>query len=217
MCLVHARPPTGRSHGDPLYISADANAPTPALNLAELHHRFLTALLPRVEGYARVYFRHTLCGDRRRDQVAEAVGLAWQWFARLAERGGDATRFPMALASFACRAVKSGRRVCGRERAGDAMRRTAHPCHGVNGGTLRGTPVEEALRDNTRTGVPEQVAFRVDFAAWLAGLADRDRRIVFEMTQGERTRDLARRLRRQPLARFAEAARVPPRLGRISG
>lgn len=39
----------------------------------------------------------------------------------LAERSKDATEFPSALASFATRAAKSGRRICGQEKAKDVL------------------------------------------------------------------------------------------------
>jgi hypothetical protein len=50
-----------------------------------------------------------------------------------------------------------------------------------------------ALVDNTRTPVDEQVAFRLDFPAWLNTLSDRDRRVVEDLMQGERTLDVARK------------------------
>ena len=81
---------------------------------AGLHARFLS-ILPRIATHGRVYFRHL----RRTDQeeaVQEMVALCWKWFVRLVARGKDATRFPSALASYAARAVRSGRRACGQER-----------------------------------------------------------------------------------------------------
>jgi len=59
--------------------------------------------------------------------------------------------------------------------------------------TLMENPLAEALIDNTRTEVPEQVCFRIDFPAWLADLTERDRRIVTDMAMGERTMHLARK------------------------
>jgi len=40
--------------------------------------------------------------------------------------------------------------------------------------------------------VPEQVAFRLDFASWLQSLTPRERRLIQAMAQNERTKDLAR-------------------------
>jgi hypothetical protein len=59
--------------------------------------------------------------------------------------------------------------------------------------TLSDNPLMTALVDNTRTPVPDQVAFRLDFPAWLNTLSDRDRRVVEDLMQGERTLDVARK------------------------
>jgi hypothetical protein len=164
---------------------------------AGLHARFL-AILPRIATHGRVYFRHL----RRTDQeeaIQEMVALSWKWFVRLAARGKDATRFPSALASYAGRAVRSGRRVCGQERGRDALSPSARRRHGLlvstlpEVSTLSGNPLSEALADNTRTPPDEQCAFRLDFPAWRLTRADRDRRIIDELMAGERTLEVAGR------------------------
>ena len=99
-----------------------------ALSLHELQARFLS-ILPRIELHGRISFRHLRCADLRADAVAEMVGLAWKWHLRLAERGKDATQFPSTLATFAARAVKTGRRVCGCERSRDVLSPTAQQRH----------------------------------------------------------------------------------------
>jgi hypothetical protein len=125
--------------------------------------------------------------------------VAWRWHLDLARRGKDAAAFPSALASLAARHVKSGRRLCGQERARDVLSPLAQARHGFAVGTLpgfstlNGNPIDEALHENTRSPVPEQVCFRLDFPAWLNGLSDRDRRVVEDLMMGERTLDVARR------------------------
>jgi hypothetical protein len=59
-------------------MSAVAPLPPQGLALHALHAGFL-ALLPRVELYARVFFRHLRCGHRQEEAVAEAAALAWKW------------------------------------------------------------------------------------------------------------------------------------------
>src|ERR1043166_4763475 len=86
----------------------------------ELQIRFL-GILPRLEQHARIAFRHVVCREKRADLVAETVALAWRWFKRLAERGKDATQFPSTLASYAAKAVRSGRRVCGQLKPRDVI------------------------------------------------------------------------------------------------
>jgi hypothetical protein len=169
----------------------------------ELQARFLS-IMPRIRTHARIYFRHIKCHGRRADCIAEAIALAWKWFIRLAEKGKDATRFPSVLASYAARAVRSGRRVCGQLKAKDAMSEVAQQRHGFTVtklpdiSTLDTNPYAEALADNTQTEVPEQVQFRCDHPAWVASHADRDRRLIHQMMLGHRTMDLARRFRLSP-------------------
>jgi hypothetical protein len=109
-------------------------------------------------------------------------------------------RFPTALASYAGRAVRSGRRLCGQSPAKDvlspfAQRRHRFAVHPLPGGsTLDGSFLDEALHDNIRSAVPDQVAFRCDFPEWHATLAGRDRVLVNELLRGEPARAVAAHL-----------------------
>src|SRR5262249_58971261 len=73
------------------------------------------------EGHGRVGCGLYKCRRRVEEAVAEMAALAWKWFLRLAEQGKDAADFPATLAAYAARAVRSGRRLCGQERARDVM------------------------------------------------------------------------------------------------
>jgi hypothetical protein len=168
-----------------------------AARLVQLQATFLAQVLPRVEAHGRVHFRHVRCPDRKEELLAEMRGLAWKWYVRLVQKGKNVLAFVSALATYAARAVHSGRRVCGHERAQDVFSPVAQRRHGFAVGklpdfsTLHGSPLEEALIDNTLSPVPEQVAFRLDFPAWLASLSHRDRDLVTDMGLGERTLALA--------------------------
>ena len=182
-----------------------------ALSAHVLQVRFLS-ILPRIELHGRISFRHVRCADRRADAVAEMVALSWCWYVRLAERGKDATQFPSALATFAARAVKADRRVCGRERARDVLSPSAQRQHQIqverlpDFSTLGGNPLAEALVDNTQTPPPEQVAFRCDFPAWLMTRTDRDRRLAEDLMTGERTLDVSTKFGLSP-ARISQLRR----------
>src|SRR5262245_65165402 len=162
-----------------------------------LHAGFL-ALLPRIERLARHYFRHVACPGRQADAVAEAVALAWAWYRRCAEQGRDAARFALSLALLAARAAGSGRRLCGQERAQDALSPRARWRHGfavvslTDLAPVSGDPLVEALRDNTATPPDQQAAFRIDFAAWLRRLGRHRRRVARRLMLGERPGDVAR-------------------------
>jgi hypothetical protein len=127
------------------------------------------------------------------------VALSWLWFVRLAAKGKDATRFPSALATYAARAVRAGRKLAGKDPAGEVLSPAAQSRCGFvvgslpNHSTLSGNPLDEALIDNTRSPVPDQVAFRIDWPCWVATRTERDRRIVTDLLMGERTGDVASR------------------------
>src|SRR5438552_3557849 len=93
-------------------------APSPVPPADRLHVSFL-AILPRIEQHGQVYFRHVKCAHQKEEALAEMRALAWQWFVRLAQRGKDPVAFVSAIASYAAKAVNSGRRVCGQEKAKD--------------------------------------------------------------------------------------------------
>jgi hypothetical protein len=182
-----------------------------ALSVPVLQVRFLS-ILPRIELHGRISFRYVRCPHRRADAVAEVVALAWKWHLRLAERGKDATRFPSALATFAARAVRAGRRVCGREWARDVLSPSAQRRHHFaveclpDFSTLGSNPLAEALVDNTQTPPPEQAAFRLDFPAWLQTRNERDRRLAEDLMTGERTQDVSTKFGLSP-ARVSQLRR----------
>jgi hypothetical protein len=164
----------------------------------QLQATFLTHVLPRVEAHGHIYFRHVKCPHQKEELLAEMRGLVWMWFVTLVRRGKNVLDFASALATYAARAVHSGRRVCGHEKAKDVLSPVAQRRHGFAVGklpdfsTLNGSPLEEALIDNTRSAVPEQVAFRIDFPAWRLTHGERDRRLIDTLMLGERTKEVSR-------------------------
>jgi hypothetical protein len=166
-------------------------------------------ILPRIERHAELSFRGIKCRDTRTDCVAETVALCWRWFKDLSLRGKDPTCFPSALAGFAVRAVRSGRRLCGQLRAGDVFNRATQQRKGyrveplpiatrrcmndLNSPDGQGQldAYEERLQDNRQTPIPDQVAFRCDFPRWLQSQTYRHSRMIRDMIREERTMDLA--------------------------
>jgi hypothetical protein len=189
-----------------------ASAPSAPLPSADPLHVGFLSLLPRIELHATIYFRHVRCPQQQADCIAETVAVAWKWFARLAERGKDVFQFPMAFAALVVRAVHSGRRLCGHEKAKDvlsafAQRRQGFRVEALPQATstsherLHATPLgqqaldafEERLRDNTQTPVPDQVVFRIDFPVWRGTRSERDRRVIDELLAGGRTKDVSQK------------------------
>ena len=139
--------------------------PTPAC----LHAAFLS-ILPRILVHGQVAFRGLRCPDRKEEALAELTALSWLWFVRLAAQGRDATQFASALAAFAARAVRSGRRLTGQEKSRDVLSPVARHRHGFAveplpastrrcyedvfasvGGQRRMDAFEERLHDNAVT------------------------------------------------------------------
>jgi hypothetical protein len=168
------------------------------------------AILPRIELHAKIYFRDVRCPHRKEDFIQETRALAWKYFVRTIQLGKNPLTFVSRIATFAARHARSGRRLCGQERSRDTMSPLAQRRRGFTVKTLPisttqlheqsyANPhgqrlidaVEERLRDNTLTAVPEQVCFRLDFPAWMNTLNDRNRRVVGDLMQDQRTLDVA--------------------------
>jgi len=155
------------------------------------------ALLPTVESVARLYFRHVRSPDAKLDRLAEAVALAWSWYMRLRQRGRDPAHFVVTFSQIVARSVNSGRRLCGQEKARDALSSVCQRRRGFvvaplpDGTAMIGNVFDDALIDNTRTSVPDQVQFRIDFPQWRRTLTRRRRVLMEAMALGHRTSDLA--------------------------
>jgi hypothetical protein len=178
-------------------VNAPRLTDTPDLSPHALQATFLASILPRVVAHGRVYFRHLRSAELREEYTAEMAALAWAWHLRLAERGRDAAQFPSAIAKFAARAVRSGRKLAGTDRANDVLSSVAQRWRGFRVGalpevsTLSDNPLAEALHDNTQTPPDEQCAFRIDFPAWRATHTERDRGIIDALLVGGRTLEVA--------------------------
>ena len=113
-------------------------------------------------------------------------------FVRLVNRGKKPEQFPTAITAFAGRAVKSGRRLGGQQRAKDVMSPLAQRRHGFavsslpEFSSLDGNALEEAPHDNTQTPPDEQAAFRLDFPAWLCCRGERNAAADRALCDGDR-------------------------------
>jgi hypothetical protein len=180
-------------------------------SVVQLQTRFL-AVLPRIERHARIYFRHLKCPHQREEAVAECLALAWWWFVRLVRQGKNPEAFIAVLADFAARAVSSGRRLCGQQKANDVLSPVAQRRHGFTVqrlhacGSPPGSPWDDAVRGNTQTPVPNQVIFRVEFPIWRSRRNKRDQQIIDWLLLGERTGAVAQAFDLTP-ARVAQLRR----------
>ena len=100
----------------PDHSAATSTAP----GIDALQQNFL-AMLPRIELHAEIMFRHLRCPHKQADAIQETIAVAWQWFLRATEQGKDVDEFVMALADYAVRHVRSGRKLCGQLKAKDVF------------------------------------------------------------------------------------------------
>jgi hypothetical protein len=158
------------------------------------------AMLPSIQSYARCAFRQ-LDPERRADAVEEVIANAAVAFARLADLEKIDLAYPTVLARYGIAQVREGRRVGARLRSGEVLSAYAQRKKGFLVQRLDRLDHDtgqwlEALVEDRRTPVPDQVAFRIDFPAWLDFLTRPKRRIAEALAVGHSTRQVARRLRR---------------------
>jgi hypothetical protein len=180
-------------------------------SLKAVQEHFLV-VLPRIEHYARQMFRSIRGEERKEELIQEVRALAWKEFQQAIERGKDPTAYVSQIALYAAKHARSGRGVATRQRSKEVLsqfaqrrrgfcveslpictRQSVDALYADPHGQDRVNEVEERLRDNTQTAVPEQVAFRLDFPAWLSSRTERDRRLIHDLGLSHRTKDLARK------------------------
>jgi len=163
---------------------------------SQWQERFV-ALLPAILRYVAPAF-NTLGPEAKAEAIQAAVANACVAYARLVERGKEGLAFVTVLARYAVAQVRTGRQVGGRLNIKDVSSNYAQCRKRFNVSRLdRFDPVEgcwrEAVVEDYRTPVADQVAFRCDYPAWLKTLPRRDRKIAQALAAGERTTDVARR------------------------
>jgi hypothetical protein len=173
------------------------------------HDDFLD-LLPIVQRHAHVAFHH-LPAAHREEAVAEAVASSFESFCRLKARGKDPVRdFPSAMAKFGVLSVKNDRHVGGTSSSQDVLSPKAQQMRGFRVEQLPSASgqdsnnlvartrqecekYQELLHDSRVWPVPDRVAFRIDFPAFLKTLSRRDRRLLYFLAQGNSGADAARK------------------------
>ncbi len=180
------------------------SAATLTANPATDVHRAFEAALGRIDATLRYHFRR-LPRDEREEAIAEARAYTWAAWLGLLRHGKDPVAVGVvAIAHNSCRAVKNGRSVGARRPTGRGAMDVHHPRARRVTGT-RVVPLEELdglnpggwrdwLASDDHYGPADEAIFRVDFAAWLAGLPERRRRAAELLAEGLGTGEAARRL-----------------------
>jgi hypothetical protein len=159
-------------------------------------------LVPTIRRHARIRLRYLRAAERE-EAIQEIVASAFVAFARLIARRQGHRAFGTPLAEFGVRGYRAGRRVGGRLNRRDV---TSHYCTVKTGVTVTGLmrwddqaqEWREILVEDRRFPPAAAAAARLDFAAWLAALPRRNRRIATVLATGESTSVVARRFRVTP-------------------
>jgi hypothetical protein len=172
----------------------------PIRQAANVQHneRFLE-LVPAIERFARLAFRHVQ-PEEGEEAICEAVAYAYCAFRRLSELGKLDVAYASPLARFGVARLRAGRRIGSKQNARDVFSVAAQRRLGFSLVSLHATCSdseiwEEALADDTLTPIPDQVAFRLDFPAWLQALNRRDRKLVKFLALGNTPSEAAQQFR----------------------
>ena len=185
------------------------------------NHTFVS-YLPAVETHARIAFQN-LPEVEKEEAVAEAVAGAYCNYVSVTRRRKAITLKPSMLARYAVLHVKDGRHVGGaRETKRDVLswraarhrRFVVHRLHGAKDYIYdclspADPPVWRCvLLEDRQTPVPDQVAFRIDWSAFLSGQTDRTRRIIAALASGNRRCEVAETFGLSPSTLTEHMARV---------
>ena len=147
-------------------------------------------MVPAITRFARNAFRG-LRPREREEALSEVVADAFCAFRRLIELGKHDLAFATPLARFSVARFRSGRRVGNRLNCRDVSSTVAQRRRGF---VVESQPCWlEILADNKSTPVPDQVAFRMDFSAWLTVHKRRKRELVRFLALGYKPSEAALR------------------------
>jgi DNA-binding NarL/FixJ family response regulator len=158
-------------------------------------HAVFLKFLPTIERYAQQAFVG-LTAEQREEAIQEVLANACVACFRLAQRERLELAYPTVLARFAIAQFWSGRQVGNHLNGQDALSSHAQRKHGFRVERLQqrdpaGGLWLEAVVEDRRTPVLEQVRFRVDFADWLARLPQRKRQVAEALALGHATWEVA--------------------------
>ena len=165
---------------------------------AQQKEKFLI-MLPLIRSQARLAFRR-LRPEHKNELVQEVVANAYCAFAALVSRGKANLAYATPLANYAIRQVLAGRRVSTKLNSNDvssvgAQRRLGFTLQNIPSNGTESVSWSEILADDSLTPVPDQVAFRLDFPAWLRIQNRRKRELARFLAVGNTATEAARRFR----------------------
>ena len=160
-------------------------------------HAGFLAMLPAIRRQLRAAFRG-LDPEARDEAVQEGICNALAAYVRLFARGKVDQAYPTPLATYAARQIRGGRKVGGKLNVRDVSspycRRLKHVIlERLDKWDREEEAWMEIVVEDRHSSPADVVRVRLDFAAWLATLPRRNRKVALDLAVGHRTNDVARR------------------------
>ena len=161
------------------------------------------AKLPKIESQLSYAFRHLPPAEEREEAMQEGVANCLVRYEQLVRHRRTGVATHSSLAQFGIRQIRCGRTVATRLNIHEPLSAYAKLRKGIRVKRLdqcsrEGDQWIEAVVEDRRAPIPEQVALRLDLRSWFGGLARRTRLIARDMALGWRTGELARKYRLSP-------------------
>ena len=149
------------------------------------------AMLPKIEQKLRLAFCR-LQPEAREDAIEEAVVHSLLAYVRLHEQGRAEVATPSSLAWYSSHQVKCGRPAAGRMNGKDPMSRYAQIGNGIQTDRQPNNWIDAIVEDK-RAAVANQVAAKMDFGAWFATLPQRMKEIAKDLAFGCSTSEVGKK------------------------
>ena len=150
--------------------------------------RFVT-MLPEIQQRLRQAFRH-LDAEAREDSIEEAIVHSLLSYSRLHEQGRAESASPSSLAWYATLQVKRGRPAGSRMNGKEPLSRYAQLGNGIRIEQMQSNWIDAMVEDK-RASVADQVAAKMDVGAWFATLTKRMKEIAKDLAFGFTTSEVA--------------------------
>jgi len=157
---------------------------------SEWQHRFVE-ILPEIEQRLRLAFCR-LGPEAREDAIAEGVVHSLLAYSRLSKQCRAETATPSSLAWFSSRQVKRGRPAAGHMNSKEPLSRYAQLGRRIRVERLHSEWIDTLVEDK-RASVADQVAAKLDVAAWFATLSRRMKQIARDLALGFSTSEVAKK------------------------
>jgi hypothetical protein len=154
-------------------------------------HTHFVSILPEINQRLRRAFRH-LDPESREDAIEEGVVLCLLAYARLHEKDRAEVATPSTLAWYSVQQVKRGRPAVGRMNGKEPLSRYAQIGNGIRIERQTSNWIDAIVQDR-RAPVADQVAVKMDVSAWFATLTRRMSQIAKDLAFGCSTSEVAKK------------------------